>query len=654
MSADSITAAYTRAVQLHRAGNLAEAEALYREILAVNPNHADATHLLGVAAHQRQSGAEAARLIQRAIDLQGDNAEYHNNLGEVWRAAERMDDALAAYRAAIAIDPKFAIAHNNLGVVLLDRGEVAAAEQAFRSALQLRPDYVAAAFNLGNALQRAGRLDEAVAIYRAITRHHPRFAPAHLNVGQILLLAGRLEPAAVAFEAALAADPTSGDACNNLGNVAKDQGNLDGALDWYRKALELSPDNHIAHSNLVYALLFHPAFDESAIQAEHERWRQRHAAAFEAQPVVHSNDRRPGRRLRIGYVSPFFTAHVVGWNLLPLLRHHDRSQFEIFCYSDALRPDEVTAEFRQRSSQWRESASWSMARLAHQIRADQVDVLVDLTLHMAQNRLLTFAQRPAPVQATFAGYPGTTGLRAIRHRLTDEFLDPIGRSGPYTEESLRLPSFWCFLPRGDEPDVGPLPAAATGRLTFGCLNNFCKVTAPTLQLWSQVLRAVPDSRLLLLAATGDHRTRTLALLARDGIHADRVEFVPRLGHREYMATYQRIDIALDTLPYQGHTTSCDALFMGVPVVTLIGQTVVGRAGLSQLSNLGLTDLITHSDAEFVAVATRLARDLTRLAELRATLRSRMQASPLMDAAGFTLSIENAFQSMWRTYCDARS
>ncbi len=301
---------------------------------------------------------------------------------------------------------------------------------------------------------------------------------------------------------------------------------------------------------------------------------------------------------------------------------------------------------------WRNIVGLSDEQIAKQIREDRIDILVDLALHMGKNRLLVFARKPAPIQATFAGYPGSTGLETIDYRLTDPYLDPPGLNDQfYSEKSFRLPhTFWCYDPLGANVAVNALPAHSHGHITFGCLSNFCKVNDPVLKLWAQVLKAVDRSRMVILAPEGSHRQRLLDLLQREEIAPDRIEFVTQRPRVPYLELYHRIDVGLDTLPYNGHSTSLDSFWMGVPVITLVGKTVVGRAGVSQLTNLGLTELIANTPQEYVRLAAELAGDLPRLAELRRTLRPRMQSSPLMDAAGFARDIEAAYRQMWRTWC----
>ncbi len=341
--------------------------------------------------------------------------------------------------------------------------------------------------NLGAALKGQGKLDTAVACYRRALELKPDDAETHNNLGAALQGQGKLDEAVACYRRALELKPDSAEAHNNLGTAFKDQGKLDEAVACYRRALELKPDSAEIHSNLVYTLNFCPGYDAQAICEEHRRWNQQHAEPLAKFIAPHANDRSPDRRLRIGYVSPDFRDHVVGLNLLPLFRQHDRRRFEIFCYADVLRPDAVTNRFQGHADGWRNAVGWTDEALARRIREDRIDILVDLTLHMARNRLLVFARKPAPVQVTFAGYPGTTGLAAIDYRLTDPYLDPPGLSDRhYSEESIRLPdTFWCYDPLAGEPAVNPLPALEKGCLTFGCLNNFCKINAFVLRLWAQ-------------------------------------------------------------------------------------------------------------------------------------------------------------------------
>ena len=340
--------------------------------------------------------------------------------------------------------------------------------------------------------------------------------------------------------------------------------------------------------------------------------------------------------MKVGYVSPDFRSHSEAFFTVPLFSSHDHKNFEIVCYSDVVRPDDITERLRSYADTWRNITSLDHEQLAERIRQDGIDILVDLTMHMARNRLLVFARKPAPVQACWLAYPGTTGVSTMDYRITDPYLDPPGLyDGCYAEESVRLPdTFWCYDPRESEPSVNALPAAEKGYISFGCLNNFCKVNPLVLKLWARVLKAVDRSRLTILAGEGTHREHTLDLLSEEGVARNRVTFVSHQPRPQYLRHYHSIDIGLDTVPYNGHTTSLDSFWMGVPVVTLVGETVVGRAGLSQLTNLGLPELIACNPDQYVRIAAELAQDIPRLRDLRSTLRRRMQSSPLMNAPRF--------------------
>jgi protein O-GlcNAc transferase len=371
--------------------------------------------------------------------------------------------------------------------------------------------------------------------------------------------------------------------------------------------------------------------------------------------MSHANTREPARRLRIGYVSPDFRNHCQSLFTTPLLSHHDHANFEIVCYALGNQRDDVTEQLKRHADLWREVGELDDARLAQQIRDDGVDILVDLTMHMDGARRLLFARRPAPVQVAWLAYPGTTGSPSIGWRLTDPWIDPPHDpdiDDQYTERSLRLPdAFWCYDSLASDVDVNDLPALTNGYITFGCLNNPCKLTDATLALWSQVFAALPDSKLLLMAPEGSARERLIERFKAIGLDPARVKFIGFQARADYLRTYQQIDIALDTFPANGHTTSLDAFWMGVPVPTRYGRSAVSRAGLCLLANLGLPELATDNDADYAAIVTTLARDIPRLAALRAGLRARMEASPLMDGARFARNMEAAFRHMWQAWCE---
>jgi protein O-GlcNAc transferase len=712
------------ALQHHSAGRFQAAEQLYRQVLALHPQHADALHNLGelalragqndiavdlirqaisvrtdfpeayndlgIALKRQGQNKQAIAAYRRAIALKADFHQAHNNLGVVLRDEGQLDEAIAAYQQVISIRPKYAEAHNNLGILLKENGQIDKAIAALDTAIALKPNYAEAHFNLGNLLKGKGRLDDAVAAYRraialrptfaeacnnlgnalndqrqsdqaiAALRQtiaiNPKYAEAYNNLGISLKENGQLDEAIAAYQHAIALRPDYAEAHCNLGVALENQGRLEEAMIEYRQTIALRPDLSAAHSNLVFAMCYRPDFDASMIAEEQRRWNLRHAEPLRKFIPRHSNNADPDRRLRVGYVSTGFRDHVVGRNIVPLFKNHDHQLFEITCYAQVPWPDNMTGWFKQNADCWRNTVGLSDEELAKQIHDDQIDIVVDLALH-AGDRLLVFAYKPAPVQVTFAGYPGSTGLTTIDYRLSDPFLDPPGMDESiYSEQTVRLPhSFWCYDPMEDQDiQVNSLPLAETGVVTFGGLNNFCKINDQVLLLWAQVLRQVKDSRLLLLTSEGSHRQRTMDRLRQAGIDPARIQFAPRQSRRGYLELFHRVDVGLDTFPYNGHTTSLDSFWMGVPVISLVGQTVVSRAGWSQLSNLGLTELAAHSPEQFVQKAVELAGDLPRLRELRSTLRRRMEQSPLMDAPKFAHSIEAAYRGMWQQWCETVS
>jgi protein O-GlcNAc transferase len=679
----TIPAALETVEQLWKSGDFSTVDSLCRQILALDPKHVRAMHLLGMLEFRNSRPTESIALLIAASALQPTNANIHVDLGNAFLATGHLEQSIAAFRSAIALQPDHMPALNNLALALQKAhcpdeaikilrqvvslrpdlpaqqaalayalhksGRQSEAIEVYRWALTISPNDIKTLTNLGYALCECARAEEALAVFSQLIALRPDDADAHKQMAEALIILDRPSDAVAACERSIQLRPGFAQAFGMLGNALRDCGRIDEAVTTYRRTVALRPDLPELASKLVYALHFHPQYDPAAILDEHKEWNRRHA---EALPVsIHHNNRSAHRRLRIGYISSDFRNHVVGFNLLPLFRNHDRTRFNITCYSSVTQLDQTTEIFRSLSDEWRHIVGYEAQEVARTIIDDQIDILVDLSLHMERNWLLVFARKPAPIQATFAGYPGTTGLSTIDYRLTDPYLDPPGTNDNfYSEKSIRLPhSFWCYSPSGSEPLVNPLPATATGQVTFGCLNTFGKVNDTTLKLWAKVLAAVPQSKLLLLAPPGEHRTKILAKLEANPA---RIEFVNRALRAKYLEYYHRIDITLDTFPYNGHTTSLDSLWMGVPVVTLCGQTAVSRAGFSQASNLALTDLVANTPEEFVKIAKELAEDLPRLSDLRSSLRNRMKASPLMNPAGFAQGIEAAYRQMWRQWRQA--
>lgn len=514
-----------------------------------------------------------------------------------------------------------------------------------RPALDLEQSY-----RLLAALVRGDRHDEAEQLARSLVQQEPERADRHIALGRVLAKQNRFSEAIAAYRQALVLEPRSVTVTTPLVEALAVLGRVDESIAELERALAVEPSLVSEGSSLVFQTLFSTHHDAQSQLAAARRWSERHAAPLVAKRQPFPHERNPERRLRIGYVSPDFRRHVQRLYTLPVFAQHDHAAYEIVAYSSVKAADQYTQRLRALTDEWHDVARLSDAELAQKIRDDRIDVLVDLTMHMVRGRLRTFAEKPAPVQLSWLAYPGTTGVDGIDYRLTDPHLDPPGAPLTYSEQTLRLPhTFWCYGPDESEGVVGELPCRRNGYVTFGCLNNFMKVSRPTLELWARVLKANPTARLLMLAPR-DAVADTLASFTENGVERERIDFVDYQSRDRYLDTYNRIDIALDTLPYNGHTTSLDAYWMGVPVVTLVGENIVGRAGLSLASNLELNDWIARTPDDFVATATRFAADRASLTALRGGLRQRLQSSPLMDAPRFTRDLEGAYREAWHRFC----
>jgi protein O-GlcNAc transferase len=433
-----------------------------------------------------------------------------------------------------------------------------------------------------------------------------------------------------------------------IANALAMTGDMDAAMAHFRAALALNPRNHRVHEDVVYLLHFCPGVSDEAIFRELELWERNHTSHLAKTIPPHTNDRDPNRRLKIGYVSPDFRRQAESFFVLPLLRAHDRTQVEVHCYASVEHPDDRTDDFKKATDVWHDILPQTDADVADRIRTDGIDILVDLTMHMKMSRTLVFARKPAPVQVCWLAYPGGTGVRTMDWRLTDRFLDPPGLTEWYSEKSWRLPDCWvCYDPISRAALATP---RTSGPVLFGCLNHPRKINEWNLRLWAAVLRKVEGSRLMLRAGNEEHEKRIVKILGEERITPDRIELKQTLDRWEYLRAYDRIDIALDTLPYNGITTTCDAMWMGTPVVTLTGKTAAGRGGWGILSTVGLPELVANSADRFVEIAVELAADRPRLVDFRRNLRRRIESSPLMDAGRFARNVEAAYREMWRNWC----
>ncbi|PVX73228.1 tetratricopeptide repeat protein [Paraburkholderia unamae] len=562
----------------------------------------------------------------------------------------------SALRGALEANPFDAQAHHELGNFLRSRGRMVEAESSLRQAFKLAPRSEDALVSLINVITADGRLDEAVSVLQRALAEHGDDYRAYMLLGGLLGFLERIDEAQVAFGRALRIKPESVEAHLGLSDVLLAVGAVEEGVQMLRLAKTLAPYDAAVHQSLIVALCL-CAEDPGIILKECLAFASLHEAPLITHAVPHRNEHSPGRRLRLGYVSPDFRGHALAQFLMPVLVHRDRAAFEVVCYSVVTTPDETTRQMMKLVDVWRDVRHLPDAQLADMIREDEIDILIDLNLHLKGSRLLAFACRPAPIQMQWLGYMGTTGLQSIQYRLTDPFLDLPDATCTldcYSETLVRLPqTFACFDPRlglgKTIPTIGPLPARKNGYITFGCLATPRKLTDHTLTLWARVLAAIPSARLILFAPTG-WREPLKRRIALHGIDVSRIEFVERQARSAYLSTYNRIDIGLETYPYHGYTTSLDAAWMGVPTPTRVGGGTCSRAGRSILGNLGLGELIAQDDTQYVQIVTRLAGDLERLANLRANLRRTVERSPLVDGVRFTRHLENALRELWRKWC----
>ncbi|HEY8751277.1 MAG TPA: tetratricopeptide repeat protein [Tepidisphaeraceae bacterium] len=646
---------YEQAMQHLRAGRPADAEAAFQKVLGTDPRHLQS--LLGLAQIFYQTGrpGPAVDALRKAAAIDPRNADLQSNLGTVLSATGQIDEAIAAFAQAISLAPNIGSFYSNLGNALQSRGQYEQAVEAYRRAIALQPMSADAHNNLGTAYIHLDRKDDAIPEFRQALTLRPSFAQAMNNLGTVLCEKGVLDEAIQCCKRALELDPDLLGVYRNLGNSYRDAGQLDEAIAAYRKA-SARKNEPAAMDDLFIALLLHPHLTREQVWNEHVIWNREYAMLLAPRQLAFANTPDPHRKIRVGYVSPDFSEHPVGRFFLPLIVNHDRSRFEIYCYDETRRPDLLTEEAKKHADVWRRTMALRDDQLARVITDDRIDVLVDLTMHTKRNRLLVFARKPAPVQTTFLAYPGTTGLTAMDYRITDPYLDPPDADQQfYSETSIRLPSsYWCYQPHRLAPPVNPLPAITRGEVTFGCLNLFGKMNAPVFELWTRILNAEPRSRIVIYCFEGSQRDRTIRFFAERGIDRSRIELVVRTSPAEYFLRYHQIDIALDTSPFPGGTTTCDSLWMGVPVVTLAGNTPLSRGGVSILSNVGIPELIAKSPDEYVQIASSLATDLPRLSAYRAGLRERMTTSPLMNPQQHARDMEAAYRQMWSRWCATAS
>ncbi|MGE5514233.1 MAG: tetratricopeptide repeat protein [Bacteroidota bacterium] len=623
-------------------GRFADAVRLCQDALKVAPGHHGAQALLGAALFGLGHAEQAERVLTKAM-RGGADASLHNLLALVLRKRGRLPEAAEQFRAALALAPGSLAIMLNLANLLRAKGDLVAACELAEEAARLHAASPDAHFVLGQAWLACGRAQAAEQSLRRALALAPEHQGARLALTRALLAQGLVSQAVTEFAAVLERDPNNLQALSGRAAALREMGRAGDAVAELRRAVALAPNDDQLGSELLFTLNYDGSASPAQVAAEHAAWGQRLSARFNA---TKAKPRRHKGRLRVGYVSPDFFYHPVGYFLLPVLANHT---IDTVCYSDRTREDDMTQALREHAGKWRNTAGLSDDDLARRIGEDRIDILVDLTGHTGHSRLGVFARKPAPVQASWLGYFNTTGLPEMDAILMDPIAVRPGEDGLFTERVVRLPrSRFCYAPPRHAPEVTPLPAAASGVVTFGSFNNMSKLSDDVIATWSDILVAVPRSRLLLKWRTlGDEAVRhaALAAFARHGVEAGRVELRGQTPHATMLGEYGEVDIGLDPFPFNGGLTSCEALWMGVPVVTLAGHSPVSRQTETYLSLLGLSHLVAADRTAYAATAVALAADLPALAELRRTLRTTMATSALCDGAAFTRALEDAYKAL---------
>ena len=650
-------------IALQEQGNLHEAIACFQKAIALNPDFADAHYRLGVVFFRDQHLlSEAEACFRRALEINPGSADAHLNLANLLEDLGRLDEAEASYRRALEIMPDFAEVHSNLGNVLKDLGRLADAEACYRRALQIKPDFSEVHSNLGNALRDMGRLSDAEASYRRALQFKPDNSDALINLGSTLHDMRRLSEAKACYQQSIQINPDNADAHSNLGGTFRELDRLVEAEASYRRALQIKPDYSIANSSLLYLYSYHALIAPDEYLAYARNWEQACLPEQDRQAARHRVFQRPpltGRRLKVGYVSGDFRQHAVSSFIEQLFTQHDRSRIELFAYSNNNFRDAVTERLQALTEHWIQITGVSDAVVRNRIEADGIDALIDLSGHTANNRLGVFARRAAPVQAYYLGYFASTGLTEMDYWIGDDILTPPETDSHFSEQVWRLPRVSWSYDGKDAPPPSWRPAPVD-TVWVGSFNQLGKLTPATLALWAKVLHTLPEGRLLLKTrelADATNRRRILDAMTSHGVPTDRIELQDGSitpNWREHMAYYNRLDIVLDPVGAMGGVTStCDALWMGAPVITLEGDRVTSRATAAILNAVGHPEWIAHSEAEYLDKVVALARDEEQRKALRCSQRDRMAHSPLCNAKNLAMNLEKAYIEMFERWLNEK-
>lgn len=670
---------------------LQTAEKCFRTAIEHDPRLSEAHSNLGNVLQGQKRFEEAVDCYRRAIEARPDYAEAYRNMAQAFTWQLKHREAQAAYEKAIEIRPDYFEAWNNLGIVFLNQRNWIKAEHCYREALRLNPTYAEARSNLAFLLHQRGdydtaiddlqkllkekddaviwnnlaiafaykdRINDAIDAYKKSASRDENYADPHNNMGILYANMGRMTEAMQEYERALKIRPEFPEAYNNLGTAHQVQGTIEESIAAYRECLRLKPNYPEARSNLLFALNYDVNIPPEELMLEYKAWDKLYGRTDIPYPP-HTNIPDPKRRLRVGYVSPDFRLHSVSYFIEPLITAHNREHFEVVAYAQVPNPDHVTERIKSKVDLWRSTCGINDEQLADMVRRDQIDILVDLTGHTGRNRLPTFAFKPAPIQITYLGYPNTTGLSRMDYRISDYESDPVDATAWHSEEVVRLPhGFLCYQPSLDAPPISLPPVLSKGHITFGSFNSQSKVHKDVIKLWAQTMHAVPKSRMYLKSrplADAGIRDRVWREFQMHGIDRTRVDLMGQVAATEHhLSLYNGVDIALDTFPYNGTTTTCESLWMGVPVITLKGKTHASRVGVSLLTRIGLPELIGETPEDYVRITRELCEDRQRLLALRWSLRNRITRSDLCNRELITGDMERAYRSLWERWCESQT
>ena len=674
---------------LHKDGQFEVAESAFRKVLEYQPDHVVALHFLGVIAHQTGNLEAGAQLVARAITLEPNYTQAHNNLGNIFEALGKPEIAVEHYRNALKLNEHYVDALFNLGIALRQLNEMSEAEKIFLKCVDLEPKRADVQFEIGQTYQKLGKRTEAQIAYRVALSLDPKHVDARMNVGNILTTLGKVEEAIKEFDEALKSDPghiklinskgvaqrkiglfqesletseialeldaNNIETLNTLGAAYQTLGKNEKAADCYWRALRLAPEAECAHKCLLFVALNIPDISSQELFDIHREVRGNFDKPWLSKKPFADRNRDANRRLKIGYLSSDFRTHVVAMNILPLIANHDHERFEIYLYGQVEYPDEVTEKFEFFADHWRSTMLMSNEAVANMIEEDEIDILVTLAGRFDENRPIVASYRPAPIQISFHDC-ATSGLEATDYYLTDGILHPQDTCEQFTEELWRLPLYYQYPIQDGLPDIKDVPAIRNGFITFGCFNKPEKISEPVFALWSDILRAVPDSKILMKyfnhysqpSMQQDIRSR----FKEYGIVADRLILKAGMDNRQHhLENYHEVDIALDPFPFNGATTTFESLTMGVPVITLLGRHFVDRVAASIVSHGGYPELVTENKKAYVKLAEKLSSNLTSLNQMRQSMRENLHNSQLCDGENYSKNVEMAFQKMWHRWCN---